>query len=40
MVSPRGLGVVSTVAEEDGRVVLRCCTVMTLTQMRSNGLKD
>jgi hypothetical protein len=40
MVSPWGLGVVSTVAEEDGGVASRCHTFVTLTQMRSNWSKE
>jgi hypothetical protein len=39
-VSSWGLGVVKTVAEIDGRATSWRRTVMTLTQMRSNGLKN
>jgi hypothetical protein len=40
MVSPWGLSVVSTVAEKDDGVASRRRTVVILTQMRFNGLKD
>jgi hypothetical protein len=40
MVSPWGFGVVSTVTEKDGGVASRLRTVVTLTQMRFNGLKN
>jgi hypothetical protein len=40
MVSSWGLSVVSTVAEKDGRVTSWRRTVVTLTQMRSNGLRN
>jgi hypothetical protein len=40
MVSSWGLSVVSTVAEKGCGVTSWCCTVVTLTQMRSNGLRN
>jgi hypothetical protein len=40
MVSPWGLDDVSTIAKEDGLVASRRRTVVTLTKIRSNGLKN